>query len=310
MSRRWWLVDDTSERSSRPNPQNLRPITRHPLFEALVRGREVHLWYVLTEHLAETGLLTAYRALLSPDEWARNQRFVFPKGRHEHLVTRALVRTTLSAYQPSVDPRAWQFTANPFGRPEITSPICQPALRFNVSHTDGLIVCLLAADREIGVDVEDTTRDTIGGVEIADRYFSPAEVAALRAVPQAIQRERFFDYWTLKESYIKARGLGLQLPLDQFSFHVGSPAPASSPLGPRPPVTYQPLFHERRSSRSGSRRPGIDDDPTTWQFSLGRLTPRHRLAIAIRRQPDEPDLSIRIQPVVPRAPTLPSTDTR
>jgi len=269
-----------------------------------VRRHEVHLWYVLPDRLADDGLLTAYRALLSPDEWARNQRFVFPNGRHEHLVTRALVRTTLSAYQPSVDPRAWRFTANPFGRPEIAGPICRPALRFNVSHTDGVIVCLVAADREIGVDVEDTARDNIGGVEIADHFFSPAEVAALRALPDANQRDRFFEYWTLKESYIKARGLGLQVPLDQFSFHLGPPTgeDTDSEAAARSRETPQPIRI--------SFGPGIDDDPTTWQFALHQLTPRHRLAIAVRRQPDEPDLSIRVRPVVPTVPTLPSTDPR
>jgi 4'-phosphopantetheinyl transferase len=238
-------------------------------------------------------LLRTYRALLSPDEIARNQRFVFPKGRHEHLMTRALVRTILSAYRPAVDPRAWQFVANPYGRPEIARPTAQPVLRFNVSHTDGLIVCLLAADREIGVDVEDTTRANIGLVEIADRYFSPAEVAALGALPEAARPDRFFDYWTLKESYIKARGLGLRLPLDQFSFHLGT-----HHQGTGEPIRI-------------SFGPGIDDDPATWQFSLGRLSARHRLAIAIRRQLDEADLAIRIRSIVPLRPPPPSpTDAR
>jgi 4'-phosphopantetheinyl transferase len=255
-------------------------------FEALVRGHEVHLWYVLPGQIAAPDLLASYRALLTPDEWARNQRFVFARGRHEHLVTRALVRTILSAYQPMVDPRAWQFVANPYGRPEIAGPLPRPPLRFNLSHTDGLIVCLLAADREIGVDVEDTTRQTIGGIGIADRYFSPAEVAALRAVPPAAQQGRFYDYWTLKESYIKARGLGLQVPLDQFSFHLGPPSATPAQEGSDQPITI-------------SFGPGIKDDPATWQFALQRLADRHRLAIAIRRQPGEPDLAVRIRPSTP-----------
>ena len=256
-------------------------------YGALVRGHEVHLWHVWPDDLTDPALLTAYRALLSPDEIARNRRFVFPKGRHEHLVTRALVRTTLSAYRPAVDPRAWEFVANPYGRPEVARPTGQAAIRFNLSHTDGLIVCLLAADREIGVDVEDTTRANIGLVEIADRYFSPTEVAALGALPEAARPDRFFDYWTLKESYIKARGLGLQLPLDQFSFHLGA-----HQRGAGDPIRI-------------SFGPGIDDDPATWQFSLRRLSARHRLAIAIRRQPDEADLAIRIRPVVPLRPPDP-----
>jgi 4'-phosphopantetheinyl transferase len=270
---------------NRPRAQNPEPHTQNSPFDALVRGHEVHLWHVWPDDLTDPPLLTAYRALLSPDEIARNRRFVFPKGRHEHLVTRALVRTTLSAYQPAVDPRTWQFIANPYGRPEIAGPTDHHAPLFNLSHTDGLIVCLLAANREIGVDVEDTTRANIGLVEIADRYFSPTEVAELGALPEAARPDRFFDYWTLKESYIKARGLGLQLPLDQFSFHLGTQG-----RGARGPIRI-------------SFGPGIDDDPATWQFSLHRLTARHRLAIAIRRQPDEADLAIRIRTVVPLRPT-------
>jgi 4'-phosphopantetheinyl transferase len=264
-------------------------------YSALVRGHEVHLWCVWPDDVTDPALLAAYRALLSEDEIARNRRFVFPKGRHEHLMTRALVRTTLSAYQPAVDPRDWQFVANPYGRPGIAGPTGRLAPLFNLSHTDGSIVCLLAADREIGVDVEDTTRADIGLVEIADRYFSPTEVAALGALPEAARPDRFFDYWTLKESYIKARGLGLQLPLDQFSFHLGTQG-----RGAGEPIRI-------------SFGPGIDDDPATWQFSLQRLTARHRLAIAIRRQPDEPDLAIRIRPAMPLRlppPPGPSADAR
>lgn len=241
--------------------------------DALADRHEAHLWYVLSDQVFDPTLLAAYRELLTPEELARNGRFVFEQGRREHLITRALVRTTLTRYQPAVDPRDWRFEIGPFGRPEIAAPIVTPMLRFNLSHTHGLIVCLVAADREIGVDVEDTTRDSLAGLDIADRYFSPIEVAELRSLPTDAQPSRFFDYWTLKESYIKARGLGLQLPLDQFSLHLDSVAAPAQPI-------------------QISFGPGIADDPQTWQFSLGDLTPRHRLATAIRRRPDEPDLAI------------------
>jgi 4'-phosphopantetheinyl transferase len=190
-------------------------------------------------------------------------------------VTRALVRTTLSAYCPSVEPRAWTFETGPFGRPEILAPPSSPRLRFNVSHTDGLIACAVAVERDIGVDVEETRR-TID-VEIADRYFSPSEIHELRSLPAEARPSRFFDYWTLKEWYIKARGLGLQLPLDQFAFRIGTAPPTVG-------IAFGPE---------------IEDDPASWQFELRRLTPRHRLAVAIRRRPPEPDLPLRLLPTVP-----------
>jgi 4'-phosphopantetheinyl transferase len=248
---------------------------------ALVDNHEVHLWHVSPGDVAVERLLAAYYDLLTPVERERMARFVFEKGRHEYLITRALVRTTLSTYHPDVDPRSWQFVATPYGRPEVQAPLVLPRLVFNLSHTDGQIVCLVAVEREVGVDIERTTRDGTVGEEIAERFFSPSEVAELRALPVAAQPSRFFDYWTLKEAYIKARGLGLQLPLDQFSFHLGA-----SEVRPAQPIWI-------------SFGPQIPDDPATWQFDLRDLTPGHRLAIAIRRRPDEPDLALRILPVVP-----------
>ena len=139
-------------------------------------------------------------------------------------------------------------------------------LRFNLSHTDGLVVCLVAVEREIGVDVEHTARAGSVGIEIAERFSSPSEVAELRSLPFADQRSRFFDYWTLKEAYIKARGLGLHLPLDQFSFHLGlTPVtPEREPTrqhgapgpGPAPPIRI-------------SFGPRIPDDPATGSSMCG-----------------------------------------
>lgn len=253
---------------------------------ALTLGAEVHLWYVEPDTLDDPALLAAYDALLTPAERARNRRFVFARHRHQDLVTRALVRTVLSTYaqviyaQP-VDPRAWEFTAGPFGRPEITAPRLEPTLRFNLSHTDGLIVCAVTDDREVGVDVEDTQR-TGYTVEIADRYFSPDEVRELRSWPAALQADRFFDYWTLKEAYIKARGLGLQIPLDQFTIQlprVGQRGRADHPM----------------SIAFGA---DLADEPQSWQLASLDLTARHRVAVAVHR--DGADLGLRIMRTVPR----------
>jgi 4'-phosphopantetheinyl transferase len=117
-----------------------------------------------------------------------------------------------------MDPRAWIFAINEFGRPYIANP--SPAtsrLSFNVSHTNGVILMGIAKGTALGVDVENTdVREPYTG--IADRYFSPSEVADLHSLPKPQQHKRFFDIWTLKESYIKARGMGLAIPLDGFSF--------------------------------------------------------------------------------------------
>lgn len=88
---------------------------------------------------------------------------------------------------------------------------------FNISHTHSLIVLGVTRDRELGVDVENVSARRVS-IDIADRFFAPEEVAALATIATDQQQYRFFEYWTFKESYIKARGMGLSIPLDKFSF--------------------------------------------------------------------------------------------
>ena len=214
-----------------------------------------------------------YRALLSPDEDARMKRLVFERARRQFLLTRALVRTMLSRYA-SVAPAAWSFIANVHGRPEILDrPRGVPDLRFNVSHTEGLIACAVTIGREVGVDVEHIGRRLTH--DVAGRFFAPREVDDLRRLAADEQHRVFFDYWTLKEAYIKARGFGLALPLADFAFRLSPPSP--------PAITFEP---------------SLDDDPATWQFFQDSPTPQHRLALAVRRE--GADLPVRIRAVIPK----------
>ena len=173
----------------------------------------VHLWQTDVLAASDRDLLSSYERLLSKEESARHRRFLRERDRDLFLVAHALVRTTLSRYCP-VSPGAWEFEMGERGRPEIAGPV-DAGLRFNLSHTPGRAVCAVARDRDVGVDVERLSRVT-QPLLIADRFFAPAEIAALRASHESQRRQRFFELWTLKESYIKARGLGLAIPLDQF----------------------------------------------------------------------------------------------
>ena len=251
------------------------------LLDRLLVGHEAHIWYTDPALVAEASLVAAYRELLSPAERERNARFLFETGRHVDLVTRALVRTTLSRYWPGIAPADWQFVVGPHGKPEVGRPGNCPDLRFNLSHTDGIIVCLVAAGHDVGVDVEDTTRTGTVDVEIiAKRYFSARELAAIRDSPPGMRRSAFFDCWTLKEAYVKARGLGLQLPLDRFTVEVGPDDGAA--------VRIASIAFDAE----------IADDPRAWQFEVSSPTPHHRLAVAIHR-PGEPDLHVRQYSTVP-----------
>jgi len=224
--------------------------------------REAHLHLLRLDALAQTSeaeLLARYAALLTSEEEARRRRYRFEPSRRQHLLARVLVRSVLSRYA-AVDPRAWRFETNAHGRPHIAAPALAAPLAFNLSHTEGLIACLVARSAEIGVDVEYTPRKS-AYARIAPRFFSASEAAALRELPAEAQRERFFAYWTLKESYIKARGLGLALPLGAFSFTL-----AGSGIS---------IAFDAR----------IADEPGTWQFTRLALSPEHACAIAQRVVP-------------------------
>ena len=177
--------------------------------------RDVHVWCTFCDEIRDETLLEEYGRLLSADERERRSRFVFAHDRHRFLVTRALVRTVLSKYA-DVAPADWTFVVNTHGRPEIAPRPGVGMLSFNVSHTPGLVVLGVGCDRALGVDTE-YVRARQAPLEIADRFFAPTEVAALRALPETNRSRRFFEYWTLKEAYLKARSTGLSSPLRDFA---------------------------------------------------------------------------------------------
>lgn len=217
----------------------------------------VELWGAAVPVAFEPALEARYLALLSAEEHQQRERFHFDALKRRYLLTRALVRTVLSRHAP-LAPEAWVFGANAQGRPHIVDPpSAVQDLSFNVSHTEALVVLAVAHGREIGVDIECTRRRA--PLEVAQRFFSAAEAAALAALPPALQVARFWDLWTLKESYIKARGLGLSLPLDAFGFRFEDPDRIALDIEPR------------------------IDDGRRWHFSQHTLPDDHQLALCLQQ---------------------------
>lgn len=181
----------------------------------LPEGR-VDVWLADPAACRDEGLLHAYHALLSPQERDQHRRFVFDSDRHRYLVTRALVRTVLDRYV-GIGIERWDFAVSAYGKPRVSSshPVAA-RLSFNVSHTTGLVAVAVTIDRAVGIDVEDTLR--AAPFAVAEAYFSADEVLSLSACLPQQRASRFWELWTLKESYIKARGMGLSLPLDSFGF--------------------------------------------------------------------------------------------
>lgn len=241
-------------------------------------GAGIDVWLAFYREPSYDALSHSPHELLDAQEHEQCLRFRSADDRRCYLVTRALERTVLSRYV-SHPPREWRFGRNSFGRPYIRREIVSiykaaDDLRFNVSHTGGLIAFAITWGREIGVDVENM--DTrVSPVDIADRFFAPGEAAALARIDPARRQYRFFEYWTFKEAYIKARGLGLSLPLDKFSFQY-------------------PDEHSVRFSVD----PDLGDDADRWRFWQYRPTPSHLLAICAERSPG-PAPSLRIHRAVP-----------
>lgn len=219
---------------------------------------QAHLWVADPDELAGTGHLSGYLDILSPAERERMRRFYFERDRLAFLAARGLVRTALSWCVPSVPPGVWEFAYTERGRPEVAAPDVRPVLRFNISHTRGLVACLLTAHIDCGVDVEKLDR-VADFLRLAHKVLSAAEYESLLAAPAHARHELFFGYWTLKEAYVKARGCGISMPLDKCAFEFR-------------PDGIRPAFD-----------PSLDDDGAGWQFAQWSPTEEHLLAVALRR---------------------------
>lgn len=214
----------------------------------------IEAWFRETEALDAPALAEA-RALLSDTERVRHDRLVVERDRRDFAFAHALTRSALSKYDGTVAPAAWTFGTAEKGKPFLTSVTTRP-LSFNLSHTRGLVACVVAPGLDVGVDVEALDRN-VEADNVARRFFAGIEIDGLHALSGAERVARFIDLWTLKEAYIKAVGSGLSHGLDAMSFVFLD--------------TDEIVF-----------TPPSGVDATDWQFALFAPTPRYRLAVAAR----------------------------
>ncbi|PIE61844.1 MAG: phosphopantetheinyl transferase [Desulfobacterales bacterium] len=218
----------------------------------------VHLFYTRVDSIGIGGSLHARcRDVLSREETAKAQRFRNSQGQHLSLVSRAMLRYLLSEYTGSLA-KAIQFKTNQHGKPfRVKESACGgPDIQFNLSHCKGAVLCGLCLGKDIGVDLENTDRWV--NPAMAARFFSSTETA--RIMNGASEDDRataFLDTWTLKEAYIKAKGKGLSIPLDSFSF---------DRLYPTVEISF----------KNGADRPG------DWQFFRWQPEPGKIASVAIR----------------------------
>ena len=196
---------------------------------------EVHLWPHWIDDQAGLG---EHLDLLDDDERARAGRFRFERDRTRFIVRRALRRRILAGYI-GVRPASIRFRTSSKGRPEIEPP-CE--VTFSTSHSDALAIVAVAFQRLVGVDIE-RVRPIPDPLDLADRLFSRRESDYLRSVPEPSRSEALLALWTRKESYVKAVGAGLSLPLDGFEMLTDDDGPVGRPRGPQGdlPFTYASL---------------------------------------------------------------------
>lgn len=180
--------------------------------ESIVEG--VHVWRIPL--LVGDAELARLRTILSPDEIARADRFKFPIHQRRFAVGRATLRLLLARYlgilsTSRVEPSDLVFHYNAHGKPELMD--CP--FHFNLSNSHELALFAITQVGDVGVDIE-RLRELRNPEGMSSRYFSKREDEAFRACAPDERRLGFFRTWTLKESYIKARGYGLSIPLERF----------------------------------------------------------------------------------------------
>lgn len=184
----------------------------------------VHVWDVDLERPADE--VARFEALLPEAEARRAARQPFEARRRDLVLSGVALRSILAAHL-DVDPRSVRFVADPGGKPRLDPGWNATPLSFNLSHSRGRALIALSPGREVGVDVERLRRD-LPIERLAARFFSPREIAALRATPDPIRPAAFFACWTRKEAFVKATGAGIfRQPLQSFAVSV---EPGSGPV--------------------------------------------------------------------------------
>ncbi len=207
---------------------------------------EVHLWRTwLDRPYSQMPYLTE---ILSEDEQARAGRIKIDKAKRHFVAGRGMLRDILSRYL-RLKPAAVAFEYGPQAKPRPAAGSVD--LRFNVTHSHGLMLVAITRAREIGVDVE-KLRPMPDAGRIAERFFSAVEKTALQAAPSGQTTEAFFACWTRKEAYLKAVGDGITRPLDSFDVSLTPGQPAQLLR-----VADDPAEVDRWSLRSFTPMPGF-----------------------------------------------------
>src|SRR5687767_12520478 len=165
---------------------------------------DVHVWLAnMDVDPYESEQLARY---LSPDEHERSARIRLARDRQRWTVARGTLRMLLGQYLDT-SPRLVEMSYGPQGKPALAFS-GEADLRFNLSHSDDLVVYAFAIGRDVGVNLEHCRPDD-DELPVAERLFPVDETAFIASHSGPDRQRAFLRCWTAKWAYLKARGLGL-----------------------------------------------------------------------------------------------------
>lgn len=180
---------------------------------------QLHVWFASLARSKEE--LNRFRCALSRDELDRATRLLRPIDGERYVAAHGILRDILSRYLGQ-EPESLTFTSGTHGKPALVEGgVRAPNLCFNLSHSHECALYAISQSREVGIDLE-YTRRTIDGMGLARRFFSQQEYDALALLSGETQTRRFFECWTCREAFLKARGTGLQFPLSGLRVDLSS----------------------------------------------------------------------------------------
>jgi 4'-phosphopantetheinyl transferase len=171
----------------------------------MIKPNEAHIWWARTD--SPEWDLSNLTSLLSGDEKKRADRFRFPIHRRRFIIAHGWLRFMLGQYL-NVSPDSLKFLQDPKGKPYLVAMNTEPGLHFSLSHSHDAALIGILLNRRIGVDIEHI-RPLPNMESIADRYFLKSEMNSILNSPANERNRIFFHYWTMKEAYLKATGMGL-----------------------------------------------------------------------------------------------------
>lgn len=265
---------------------------QHPKFE-------VKLWFCSLNSKLSPQQIARFEAILTPEERDKVGRFKLQKAQQQGLIVRAALRLALSQHR-SIKPQDWRFEYGEKGKPRLSAQQrVASGLEFNISHSgDWLVIAICHCEQQelqLGVDIERERAHT-NFQSIMKHYFTQCEIKDVMALEDESRRKRFFDLWALKESYIKARGLGLALSLQsfQFNFHRMQKVSAEVEKHASLALIDDVLIYENimiETAIDSGQKQNYQALPC-WQVLLGRLNSNYRFAVCTDKPAEEVHLTL------------------